>query len=173
MSALIHDVCGVQPPYNLYFSPALSIDIHNAQTPEEAFDFAQTFKKACALHNFFAQLWNSRQKGENASEEKVYICIPSHHNEITLNLNVLNDYVWVNFPFIENEGTTPTNSKYWDMPLTPHAFYCLLRLTIDHITELPKKEFAFEQRLLCAPKLDAFAETLLTKTTECITEDCV
>ena len=167
MPKVIVELSDLNPPYPLYSSPALTADIQEVKTPEEAFALTMAFKKACAIFNSIAVLWNDRIKTKkaclkNVDKEKIYIDIPGYPMN-TIYLDVWQDFLWINFPSSTKKKNPYKHTVDWSFPVTPHAFYCVLRLDIKHITKYPTSAYDIEQLRECAPKLDELAKMLLAK----------
>lgn len=169
MPKLPLEVSGMKAPYPFYSSIALSADIQNTKTPEEAFEITQTFQKACALCGFISKSWNEYYKSKNVHQDldstpKIYIDIPGYPAN-TIYLDIWKNYLWINFP-----SSTKTDRHGhpvdWSFPVTPHALYCVLRLNIKHITGSPTSAYDIKQIRECAPKLHKLADTLLAKDAE-------
>lgn len=166
MPKVIVELSDLKPPYPLYSSPALTADIQEVKTPEEAFALTVAFQKACAIFNSIAVIWNDHIKAKkaclkNVDKEKKYIDIPGYP-ENTIYLDVWQDFLWINFPSSTKKNRY-RHSVDWSFPVTPHAFYCVLRLDIKHITKYPTSAYDIEQLRECAPKLDALAKVLLSE----------
>lgn len=169
MPKAILELSGLNPPYPLYSSPALSLDIQEAKTPEDAFALTVAFQKACALHNSIAATWNDHIKTKKAylrgvDEEKLYINIPGYP-ENTIYLDVWQDFLWINLPRTTKSGSYG-HAKDWSFPVTPHAFYCMLRLKVECITQYPATKDNIEEIHACTPKLDEWAKMLLAEESE-------
>lgn len=177
MAESIFKVHDLHLPYHFFSSPALGADIQNVRTPEECFVLSQAFQKAITLSNFLINIWCSKNNRKDidvttVTDAKIYVNIANYHPN-TVYLEMLSGYVWINFPYlfeVDKEVDNYFKSAYWRVPVTPHAFYCLLRLNITHISKRPFIEYheksEFAQHVKIAPKLDAFAETLITNATE-------
>ena len=169
MPKAILELSNLNPPYPLYSSPALSADIQEVKTPEEAFAITTAFQKACVLYNSIAVIWNDHIKAtkaclENLDKEKLYVDIPSYP-ENTIYLDVWQDFLWINLPRSTKSGTYG-HANDWSFPVTPHAFYCMLRLKVECITQYPTTTDNIEEIHVCTPKLDEWAKMLLAKVSE-------
>ena len=71
MPKVIVELSNLKPPYPLYSSPALTADIQEVKTPEEAFAITMAFQKACAIFNSIAVIWNDHIKAKKACLKNV------------------------------------------------------------------------------------------------------
>ena len=168
MAEMTYVVSGLCLPYHPGTCPALSADIQKVKTPEDSFAIAKVLQKSYALFNFFVKTWNANEEIDEKQDKKVYVDIPGYPAN-TVYLAIYNQYLYIYLPQLKEDGTEKTGylKQYlqWDFPVTPHAFYCILRRTLQHLSikldsnvlESPE----LEQQFMLAPKLEELAETLI------------
>ena len=172
MSDSIFEVSGLRLPYHFFSSPALGADIQDVKTPEEGYALIRAFQKANKLFSYLIKIWtdfshNNEITTQNASGVEIHIDFADYPAN-TVYLNIKDDYLWLNLPYVFDDNKVRSDyykTASWRLPVTPHAFYCLLRLNIAHIPKRETKEYhensEYAQHIALVPKLDAFAEKLI------------
>ena len=177
MSDNIFEFSGLRLPYHFFSSPALGADIQDVKNPEDGYALIQAFQKANKVFSYLIKIWtdfchDNKITIQNAVEVKIYtdfIDYPAN----TVYLDIKDDYLWLNLPYVFNDNKERSDyykTAYWRLPVTPHAFYCLLRLNIAHISSRKSKVYhensEYAQHIALVPKLDTFAETLISENCE-------
>lgn len=163
---------GLRPPYHFFSSPALGADIQDVKNPEDGYALIRAFQKANKIFSYLFKIWtdfchDNAVTTQNVTEIEIYANFVDYPSN-TVYMDIKDDYLWLNLPYVFADGKERSDyykTAYWRLPVTPHAFYCLLRLNIAHIPNRQSKEYhensEYAQHIALVPKLDAFAETLL------------